>query len=197
MVRSHDPTSELWSGTGWAADKTLVHVRKKDDKTATPLQNIPFNLIFNSDSPTRLSITYQPPGQGSNPDGANTHDTIWTSDTEFALSQTHHIALAFDTKPGGNNKLQLWLDGTSVFEKDGLSLWTGTTYPKFGLYRGEKGNQDGGGYGNTFDGYVYRVQISDESLDEIAASSGLGGKAVDGQLVGNATTTMVKRAFTA
>ena len=175
----------------------MGHCRKKDDKQATPLQNIPFNLIFTSASPTRLSITYQPPGQGSNPDGANKHETIWTSTSEFALSQTHRIALAFDTKPGGNNKLQLWLDGTKFFEKDGLSLWTGTTYPKFGLYRGEKGDHDGGGYGSTFDGYVYRVQISDERLDEIEESSGLGGKAAGGTVAGNVTTTMMKSAFRA
>lgn len=84
-----------------------------------------------------------------------------------------------------------------MFEKEGLNLWTGDTFPKFGLYRGEKGDHEGGGYGNTLDGYVYRVQISDEGFDEIGDSSGLGGNAVGGTVGGNATTTMVTRAFRA
>ena len=74
---------------------------------------------------------------------------------------------------GGNNKLRLWLDGKQVLEKDGLTLWTGKCYPKFGIYRGEKGDHDPEGHSNVFDSYVYGVQVSDASLSEVAGFSGL------------------------
>lgn len=66
------------------------------------------------------------------------------------------------------------LDGKSVFQKSGLDLWTGYTYPKFGIYRGEQGDHDSDNDGgNTYDSYIYRVQLSDASLDEVKAASGL------------------------
>ena len=68
----------------------------------------------------------------------------------------------------------MWLDGKKVLSKSGLSLWTGDVYPKFGIYRGEKGDHDGGGLSNEFDLWVYRVQLSDKSLDEVSESSGIG-----------------------
>ena len=74
---------------------------------------------------------------------------------------------------GGNSKLQVWLDGTQVLEKDGLTLWTGDCYTKYGIYRGEKGDHDTVGQGNVFDSYVYGVQVSDASLAEVARYSGL------------------------
>ena len=77
---------------------------------------------------------------------------------------------------GGNNKLELWLDGTKVLEKGGLTLWTGDTYTKFGIYRGEKGSHDTEGESNVFDSYVYGVQGSDSSLAEVAKYRGLGSK---------------------
>ena len=73
----------------------------------------------------------------------------------------------------------MWFDGKDVFQKSGLRLWTGATYPKFGIYRGEEGDHDGGGHSNTFDLWVYKVQISDKSLDEITESSGLQGEHVE------------------
>ena len=61
-----------------------------------------------------------------------------------------------------------------VFQTSGLDLWTGATYPKFGIYRGEQGDHDDGqNTGNTFDSYIYRVQLSDASLDEVSGASGL------------------------
>ena len=81
--------------------------------------------------------------------------------------------MAWDTKSGGNNNLQVWLDGESVLNKGGLSLWTGDVYPKFGIYRGEAGDHDTPGESNVFDIYVYKVQLSDASLDEVSGASGL------------------------
>lgn len=60
-----------------------------------------------------------------------------------------------------------------MFTKTGIDLWTGNTYPKFGLYRGEKlrGERDPDG-DHVFDNYIYRVQISDKSLDEVSEVGG-------------------------
>lgn len=66
----------------------------------------------------------------------------------------------------------MWLDGKSVLNTGGLQLWTRETYPKVGIHRGEKGDHDDGST-NVFDSWVYRVQISDASLDEVSAASGL------------------------
>ena len=68
----------------------------------------------------------------------------------------------------------MWFDGTHVLEKDGLTLWTGKCYTKYGIYRGEKGDHDPEGHSNVFDSYVYGVQLSDASLAEVAKYSGLG-----------------------
>ena len=57
--------------------------------------------------------------------------------------------------------------------KGGLSLWTDAVYPKFGIYRGEAGDHDAPGESNVFDLYVYKVQLSDASLDEVSGASGL------------------------
>ena len=105
--------------------------------------------------------------------------------------KTHNIALAFDTTSAGN--IQVWIDGAEVFNKGGLSFWTGDTYPKFGIYRGEKGDRDGSKHSNVFDMWLYRLQISDSSLDEISEASGLAGQ-VGG---GNSTTVprLGKRTF--
>lgn len=75
-----------------------------------------------------------------------------------------------------NSKLEMWLDGTQVLEKDGLALWTGKCYTKYSIYRGEKGDYDPEGRSNVFDSYVYWVQVSDASLAAIAEYSGLRGK---------------------
>ena len=77
---------------------------------------------------------------------------------------------------GGNSKLEMWFDGTKVLEKDGLTLWTGECYTKYGIYRGEKGYHDTVGESNVFDHFVYGVQVSDASLAEVAEYSGLGSK---------------------
>ena len=78
-----------------------------------------------------------------------------------------------------------------MFKKTGLDLWTGDTYPKFGIYRGEKGDHDDSNDdGNTFDLYVYRIQLSDASLEEVSSSSGLSGNAGDDLISGGANSTL-------
>ena len=46
-------------------------------------------------------------------------------------------------------------------------------YPKFGIYRGEEGDHDTAGESNVYDLYVYNVQLSDASMDEVSGASGL------------------------
>ena len=70
----------------------------------------------------------------------------------------------------------MWLDSTQVLEKDGLTLWTGKCYTKYGLYRREKGDHDTAGQSNVFDSYVHGVQISDVNSAQIAEYSRLGNK---------------------
>lgn len=69
-----------------------------------------------------------------------------------------------------------------------IAMWTGETNPKFGIYRAEAKN-NGKQYcpssrvftgpkasnnaDRSYDSWIYRVQISDSSLDEIAESSGI------------------------
>lgn len=101
---------------------------------------------------------------------------LWSDSFDFSTNTTHNVALAWDTMSGGNSKLEMWFDSTQVLEKDGLTLWTGNCYTKYGIYRGEKGEHDTVGQSNVFDSYVYGVQLSDASLAEVAEYSGLGSK---------------------
>jgi hypothetical protein len=100
---------------------------------------------------------------------------MWTDNAPLELNKQHHIALAWDTFDGGNNCLHLWLDGQQKFNATGLNLWTGNTYPKFGIYRGEKAAKGDNSLDeeHVFDSFVYRVQVSDASLDEIKEAGGL------------------------
>ena len=111
-------------------------------------------------------MLYTPPGGKG--------EEIWSADSDFSTNTSHNVALAWDTMSGGNSKLSFWLDGKQVLEKDGLTLWTGKCYTKFGIYRGEKGEHDTEGESNVFDSYVYGVQVSDASLSEVGEYSGLG-----------------------
>ncbi|MCJ1452529.1 hypothetical protein MMC28_002872 [Mycoblastus sanguinarius] len=141
---------------------------KEDGETpgSRNYQDIVFNIQFTEAVPTRLALGYTNPG--------SSYNYLWTDSSDFSVNTTHNIALAWDTKSGGNNKLQMWLDGTQVLAKEGLNLWTGDTYPKWGIYRGEEGDHDTQGQNNIFDSWIYKVQLSDASLDEVANSSGLG-----------------------
>ncbi|KAG8532249.1 uncharacterized protein KY384_003890 [Bacidia gigantensis] len=138
---------------------------KKDDESAEPSQNIPFNLQFNNTKDTRLSLGYTSPNLD--------YKTLWTADSDFDTSAVHNIALAWDTMGSANSKIQMWFDGQMVVEQGGLTLWTGKTYPKLGIYRGEQGDHDTAGYTNDFDLWVYRVMIGDGGLDEVAEAGGI------------------------
>ncbi|KAF6223694.1 hypothetical protein HO133_000537 [Letharia lupina] len=137
-----------------------------DETDSSTYQDAPFFLAFSEVLPTRFSIGYNPPG------GKNTY--LWSDGSDFSTNTTHNVALAWDTMSGGNSKLEMWLDGTKVLEKDGLTLWTGKCYTKYGIYGGEQGDHDPEGHSNVFDSYVYGVQVSDASLAEVAEYSGLG-----------------------
>ena len=113
-------------------------------------------------------MRYGGPGNGG--------QVLWTDDSDFAINQTHHIGIAWDTNPGGNNSIQLWANGESVVQQDGLNLWTGDVYPKWGIYRGEKGEHDLRGDSNVFNSWVYRVQLGDEGMDEVREASGVRGQ---------------------
>ncbi len=153
----------------WRSCAVADYFHRKDgvnDRGSSTYQDIPFNLAFNEVLPTRFSIGYTPPG--------GKYADLWSDSSNFSINTTHNVALAWDTMSGGNNKLEVWLDGTKVLEKDGLTLWTGDCYTKYGIYRGEKGDHDTEGQSNVFDSYVYGVQVSDASLAEVAEYSGLG-----------------------
>ena len=88
--------------------------RKRDEKIAQPIQNIPFNVQFGETEPPRLSIEYPPRGQET----AAAYQTIWTPETDFSTNEIHNIALAWDTIEGNYyNKTQVWLDVKSVIER--------------------------------------------------------------------------------
>lgn len=145
---------------------------KKSDKYAEPQQNIPFHLEFEGggSSTNKLTLGYTTPGSN----GSN-RTAIW--DGEFSTGSTmeavHKIGLAIDTASDCNGKLEFWLDGQKRLSRSGLCLWTGKTYPKWGIYRGEAsaGSSDPDAW-HTFNSYVYRVQFSDSSKAEVAESAG-------------------------
>lgn len=72
----------------------------------------------------------------------------------------HNITLMFDTAAAGPNTLKAWIDDERVLDKDGLRLWTGATYPKFGIYRGElDAGDEGEDSAHVFDSWVYEVTV--------------------------------------
>lgn len=126
--------------------------------------------------------------------GSN-REVVWTDDKEFTvgIGAEHQIGFAIDTSEFGS--LEFWLDGVKQrFSKNGktildnVQLFTGPTSPKFGIYRSE---QSGGGpefcpSNNIYSGptaekgtpkvyhsWVYRVQISNSSMDEVAEAAGI------------------------
>ncbi|KZV85906.1 hypothetical protein EXIGLDRAFT_725416 [Exidia glandulosa HHB12029] len=141
---------------------------KKQDKDAAPKQNIPFHLEF--EGANKLTLGYTTPGSN----GSN-RTAIWdgTFSTGSSMDNVHKIGLAIDTASDCNGKLELWLDGKKEFSRSNLCTWTGDTYPKWGMYRGEAAaGDDSDPAGHTFNSYVYRVQFSDSSKAEVAESAG-------------------------
>ncbi|GAB7348210.1 hypothetical protein MBLNU459_g6211t2 [Dothideomycetes sp. NU459] len=147
----------------------------REDETVAPVDNIRMHLQFSDES---LDLQVNAPG-----DQGNTMKTI--ASIPVSTGEEHQIALAFDTymhdpedTDSANNTLAFWLDGKKIIETSGLDLWSSETrtYPRFGLYRGEyegPSDQNADGSRHVFDSYMYKVQISNSSLDEILGSSGV------------------------
>ncbi|KAH7098959.1 hypothetical protein BKA62DRAFT_808089 [Auriculariales sp. MPI-PUGE-AT-0066] len=135
-----------------ASGGLVIFQWKKQDKDAEPQQNIPFELEFKGsvEGTNTLSLEYTTPGS----DGSN-RTSIWsgTFSTGSSTSNVHNIGFKL--------------------KRSGLCLWTGETYPKWGIYRGEAaaGSSDPDSW-HTFNSYVYRVQVSDSSKSEVAESAG-------------------------
>lgn len=166
--------------------------RKKWDKVAAPAQNIPLYVFFNSKLDLVIEYTI-PGGSGSN------REIVWTGPFPVGPNNPHHLAFVINTKNDGTGWAEFYLDGKkqTFNEKWGgktrlenVKLFTGDTSPKFGIYRAEAsgggkqfcpsnnkytGEAVSAGTDRVFDSYLYRVQISDSSLDEIAEAAGLKG----------------------
>ncbi|KAH7100187.1 hypothetical protein BKA62DRAFT_658721 [Auriculariales sp. MPI-PUGE-AT-0066] len=155
-----------------AAPSLVIFQWKKQDKNASPQQNIPFHLTFKgSKSGTEhLALEYTTPGSN----GSN-RTAIWegTFSTGNTGADVHKLGFVIDTNDGCGGALEFWLDGTRQLKRNDLCLWTGSTYPKWGIYRGEAspGSKDPASW-HTFNSYVYRVQVSDSSKAEVAESAG-------------------------
>ena len=128
-------------------------------------QDVPFGFTFTEVLPTRLFA-------GSNPPGGEPA-VLWSDSFDFSNTTSHNVTLTWDTMSGGNSKLEVWLNGTMMLEKDGLTFWTGECYSKFGIYIVEKEDHDMVGGSNVSDNFVYGAQVSDANLAECG---GLGGK---------------------
>lgn len=174
LFMSQIPT-RVWTKNLVIAD---TEYRKRADKAVAPKDNIPFHLEFLNKA---LKLQVTTPG---------TQNVTTIASIPVTTDEVHHIALVFDTFMNcencvisQDNNISFWLDGAQVDVSTdvNLSLWSTKTktYPKFGIYRGE---YDGPYDSNThdpqyiFDNYIYRVQISNTSLEEIQASSGIRSK---------------------
>lgn len=150
---------------------------KKADKFVSPRQNIPFHMEFVGRDELTLGYT-TPGGNGSQ------RKPVWRGkfSTGNSTAHIHKVAFAINTKNDGSGWLEFYLDGVKQTFDNGqdrlknVYLFTGRTFPKLGIYRGEaaRGNERNR-QDHTFNSYVYRVQISDRSLDEIAEAGGLDG----------------------
>ncbi|KAI5778633.1 hypothetical protein EDC01DRAFT_340133 [Geopyxis carbonaria] len=149
------------------ANSLVIFQWKKHDKTVSPIQNIPFHLEFEGDE---LTLGY------TVPDGDRT--PRWKG--KFSAGAVHHIGLVINTSNSGSGYLELWIDGVQMDFDNGekrlsdVYLFTGPTSPKFGMYRAEL-NGSGDESSHRFDSWVYRVMISDKSLDEVAEAAGTSG----------------------
>ncbi|EJD54660.1 hypothetical protein AURDEDRAFT_179764 [Auricularia subglabra TFB-10046 SS5] len=152
---------------------------KKADKFVSPRQNIPFHMEFVGRDELTLGYT-TPGGNGSQ------RKPVWRGkfSTGNSTSHIHKVAFAINTKNDGSGWLEFYLDGVKQTFDNGqdrlknVYLFTGRTFPKLGIYRGEAavGNERNT-KDHVFNSFVYRVQISDRSLDEIAEAGGIGGSA--------------------
>ncbi|KZV87246.1 hypothetical protein EXIGLDRAFT_840110 [Exidia glandulosa HHB12029] len=155
-------------------DHLVIFQWKKQDKLAAPRQNIPFHLFFSG--PDQLSLEYTTPGSN----GSN-RTTYWTGNfsTGHDASFIHTIGMAINTCLDGRGSLELFLDGKPAVRLDGAQLFTGATYPKFGIYRAEAdAEKDVDADEYAVDSFVYRVQISDGGWADVAEAAGLSDDVV-------------------
>lgn len=129
------------------------------------MQNIPFNVGFVNNASLRLGIGYTEPDEPFR--------YIWTASDDFETYKTTQIGLAWTTYSNSNDSLEMWFNGKKVFDRSGLNLWTDATYPKFGIYRGERGNNDIGNSADVYDLWIYRAQISNISMSDVGRASGV------------------------
>ncbi|KAH7100102.1 hypothetical protein BKA62DRAFT_707609 [Auriculariales sp. MPI-PUGE-AT-0066] len=148
---------------------------KKADKVAAPAQNIPIDLVHSGNDQLTLEYT-TPGGNGSD------RSPVWHGPLSSGSGKenVHSVALAINTDNSGKGWLEFYLDGKKQKFDNGeerlkdVYLFTGRTYPKIGIYRGESAQGDESNpEDHTFNSYLYRAQISDTSLDEIAEAGGL------------------------
>lgn len=163
--------------------------RKKGDKVAAPKQNIPLYVFFNKAGD--LTIEYTIPGK----DGSN-REVVWTGPVDIS-KDSNKLGFVTNTAPDGKGWLEFYVNGKKqTFNQkwggkerlSNVSLFTGATSPKFGIYRAERqgggeefcpktgifrGKEAAAGADRSYDSWIYRVQISDSSLNEIAEASGI------------------------
>lgn len=164
--------------------------RKKANKNAAPKQNIPIYVFFNPSGD--LTIEYTIPGT----DGSN-REIVWTGPVDISKDSIK-LAFVINTAANGKGWLEFYEGGKKqTFNKKwggeqrlkNVSLFTGETSPKFGIYRAERqggggefcpkdgqafrGKQAAAGADKSYDSWIYRVQISDSSISEIAEASGI------------------------
>ncbi|RPB10267.1 hypothetical protein P167DRAFT_547358 [Morchella conica CCBAS932] len=176
-----------------AYEDLVIFQWKKWDKTAEPQQNIPLYVFFNENLDLTIEYTI-PGGTGSN------REVVWTGPVSVGANTNHHLAFVINTANDGTGWAEFYLDGVQQNfnaaygggkRLKNVYLFTGDTSPKFGIYRGEAaaGADDGDKYcpanniytGETapsgtdhiFNSWIYRVQISDSSLSEVAEAAGL------------------------
>lgn len=157
-------------------DHLVLFQWKKRDKFAAPRQNIPIHLFFTGED--QLGLEYTTPGStGSN------RTTYWAGNfsTGHDASFIHNIGMAINTNTDGTGWAELFVDGRPQVRLEGASLFTGTTFPKFGIYRAEASSDKvvaASGSQYEFDSFVYRVQIADGGWHEVAESAGLSDEVI-------------------
>lgn len=175
----------------WKKD-LVIFQWKKWDKLAEPQQNIPLYVFYNQNGDLVIEYTI-PGGNGSN------RSIVWTGPLP-ASGLNHKLAFVINTKNDGTGWLEFYLNGAKqTFNSqwggkqrlENVYLFTGPTSPKFGIYRGEApaepgqgdlycpanriytGPQAPSGTDRIFNSWIYRVQISDSSLAEVAEAGGV------------------------
>ncbi|KAI5780205.1 hypothetical protein DFH27DRAFT_360502 [Peziza echinospora] len=171
-------------------ESLVIFQWKKWDKEIEPKQNIPLYVFFNAQN--ELVIEYTIPGSN----GSN-RSIVWTGPLD--PSAATKLAFTINTANDGTGWFEFYVNGVKqTFNQawggtqrlQNVYLFTGPTSPKFGIYRGEKqggdpavfcpadftytGPQANATEDRIFNSWIYRVQISDGSIQEIAEAGGVG-----------------------